>query len=103
MSFKSDPPDAILVITDLRDGKDLHVGTTPFTIFLKRGAGFFKNSKFKIMIEKPGYRREDILLEGSLFPPRWYIVDPLTAVRWTLDPEEINVTLKKHGAFPRLP
>lgn len=111
VTFTSDPSEAILVITDLRDGKDIHIGTTPFTASLKRGAGYFKSAKFKIMIEKPGYRREDILLEGTPngwylagnivfgWPIGWLIVDPLTGAMWTLDPEGINVTLKKQGAF----
>lgn len=114
LSFKSDPGDARLVITDLREGKDIHVGATPFTMSLKRGDGYFKKSKFKVAIEKPGYRKEELVLEGA--PNGWYIrgnlvfggligwliVDPATGAMWTLDPDDINVTLRKEGAF-RLP
>lgn len=110
VTFRSEPPEAKLIITDVREGKDIHVGTTPFTTSLKRGAGYFKYGKYKVTIEKPGYRREEVLLEGS--PGGWYlagnlvfggligwfIVDPATGAMWTLDPEEVNVTLKKEGA-----
>ena len=111
VTFRSDPSDAKLTITDLREGKDIHVGTTPITTSLKRGAGYFKKSKYKITIEKPGYRREEVLLEGTpggwylggnlLFGGLigWFIVDPATGAMWTLDPDDINVTLKKEGAF----
>lgn len=111
MSFKSDPSEARLVITDLREGKDIHVGTTPATTSLKRGAGYFSKSKYKVTVEKRGYRKEEIVVEGS--PNAWYIlgnlvfggligwliVDPATGAMWTLDPEDVSVTLKKEGAF----
>ena len=111
VSFRSDPAEARLIITDLREGKDIHVGTTPFTTSLRRGAGYFQKSEYKVRLEKPGYRREEILLEGT--PSVWYvlgnfifggligwlIVDPVTGAMWTLDPEEVNVTLQKDEAF----
>jgi len=111
VTLRSDPPEARLIITDVREGKDIHIGTTPFTTSLKRGAGYFTKAKYKVTIEKPGYGREEVLLEGS--PGGWYllgnlvfggligwfIVDPATGAMWTLDPEEVNVSLKKQGAF----
>jgi hypothetical protein len=114
VSFKSDPTEAKLVITDLRDGKDIHSGTTPFTTSLKRSAGYFQKAKYKIAVDKPGYQREEVMVEGT--PNGWYIggnfmfggligwliVDPLTGGMWTLDPEDVNVTLKKaSAAVPR--
>lgn len=111
VTFKSDPSEARLTIADVREGKEIHVGTTPFTTSLKRGAGYFKKAKYKVTIEKPGYRKEEVALEGT--PGGWYIagnlvfggligwliVDPATGAMWTLDPDEVNVTLKKEGAF----
>jgi len=110
VSFESNPSDARLVITDVREGKDVYVGSTPFTTSLKRGAGYFKKAKYKVTMEKPGYKKEEVLLEGS--PNGWYlagnlvfggligwlVVDPLTGAMWTLDPEAVNVTLKRAGA-----
>lgn len=111
VSFKSDPTEARMMVVDVRAGKEIHAGTTPFTTSLKRGAGYFKYAKYKVIVEKPGYRKEEIMLEGSA--NGWYIggnlifggligyliVDPLTGAMWTLDPEEVNVTLKKEGAL----
>lgn len=111
VTFKSEPPEAKLVITDVRQGKDIHVGQTPLTTSLKRGAGYFKKAKYKITVEKPGYVTEEVMLEGT--PGGWYlagnlliggligwfIVDPATGAMWTLDPEDVQVTLKKVEAF----
>ena len=111
VTFKSEPPEAKLTITDVREGKDIHVGTTPTTTSLKRGAGYFSKSKYKVTIEKPGYRKEEVMLEGTpggwylagnlLFGALigWFIVDPATGAMWTLDPDEVNVTLKKEESF----
>jgi hypothetical protein len=111
VTFKSDPSEAKLIITDVREEKNIHVGTTPFTTSLKRGAGYFKKARYKVTVEKPGYGKEEVALEGT--PGGWYlagnllfggligwlIVDPATGAMWTLDPEEVNVSLKKEGAF----
>lgn len=32
----------------------------------------------------------------------WFIVDPATGAMWTLDPEDVQVTLKKIEAFREL-
>lgn len=110
VTLRSEPPEARLIITDVREGKDIHIGTTPFTTSLKRGAGFFTYGKYKVTIEKPGYGREEVPLEGNLNAwyllgnlvfgglIGWLIVDPATGAMWTLYPEEVNVTLKKEGA-----
>lgn len=111
VTFISDPAEARLVITDVRQEKEIHVGTTPFTTSLKRGAGYFKKAKYKVIIEKPGYSKEEVALEGT--PNGWYlagnlllggvigwlIVDPATGAMWTLDPEDVMVTLKKEEAL----
>jgi len=69
VTLRSDPPEARLIITDVREGKDIHIGTTPFTTSLKRGAGYFTKAKYKVTIEKPGYGREEVLLAAVLFSP----------------------------------
>src|SRR5712691_1980479 len=111
VSFTSEPSDAKVVITDIRQAKQIQVGSTPFTTTLKRGAGYFKKAKYKITIEKPGYQTEAIVLEGT--PGGWYIggnllfgggmgwliVDPATGAMWTLEPADMNVTLKKTTAL----
>ena len=54
VSFNSEPSEAKVVITDLREGKEILVGSTPFTASLKRGAGYFKKAKYNVTVEKPG-------------------------------------------------
>ncbi len=110
VSFKSEPSDARVVITDIRQAKEVQVGLTPFTATLKRGAGYFKKAKYNVTIEKPGYQTEAIVLEGT--PAGWYlggnllfggmgwlIVDPATGAMWTLEPDDVSVTLKKTTAL----
>lgn len=111
ISFQSEPPDAKVVITDIRQDKQIQVGSTPFTTTLKRGAGYFKKAKYNVTIEKPGYQTEAIVLEGT--PGGWYIggnllfgggmgwliVDPATGAMWTLEPSDVSVTLKKTTAL----
>ena len=97
------------MITDVREGKEIQVGSTPFTASLKRGAGYFKKAKYQVTFEKPGYKTEAITLEGR--PGGWYlggnvifggmgwlIVDPATGAMWTLEPNDVSVTLKKQAA-----
>src|SRR6266571_5019050 len=71
VSFKSEPSEAKVVITEVREGKEIRVGSTPFTTSLKRGAGYFKKAKYNVRFEKPGYKPETITLEGT--PGGWYI------------------------------
>jgi hypothetical protein len=111
VSFKSEPSEAKVVITDIRQGTEIKVGSTPFTATLKRGAGYFKKAKYNVTIEKPGYQTEAIVLEGT--PGGWYIggnllfgggmgwliVDPATGAMWTLEPNDVSVTLKKTTAL----
>ena len=109
VSFKSEPSEAKVVITEVREGKEIRVGSTPFTTSLKRGAGYFKKAKYQVTFEKPGYKTEAITLEGT--PGGWYlggnllvggmgylIVDPATGAMWTLEPNDVSVTLKKQAA-----
>ena len=106
VSFRSEPSDAKVVITDVRQAKEVQVGSTPFTATLKRGAGYFKKAKYNVTFEKPGYQTEAIVLEGT--PGGWYIggnfvvggmgwliVDPATGAMWTLEPNDVKVILKK--------
>lgn len=112
ISIKSNPSDAKLLVYDVRKGGDEIINAkTPFTATLKRGAGFFKKAKYKVVIEKEGYKTKEILLEGS--PNGWYIlgnlafggligwliVDPATGSMWTLLPEDINPDLAEEISF----
>lgn len=111
ISFKSNPSDAKLIVYNVREGSEIINATTPHTATLKRGAGYFKKSRYRVVIERAGYKTEEILIEGA--PNGWYIggniifggligwliVDPATGAMWTLDPEEIDVNLKATEAL----
>ncbi len=111
VSFKSEPSEAKVVIIDVREGREVRVGSTPFTTSLKRGAGYFKKARYNVTFEKSGYQTEAVTLEGA--PGGWYIggnllfgghigwliVDPATGAMWTLEPADVTVTLKKQGAL----
>lgn len=105
VEMKSKPSGAKLVVYDQRTGDQIINATTPHTASLKRGAGYFKKAKYKIIVEKDGYITKEIALEGS--PNGWYIggnfifggligwflVDPATGSMWTLRPEDVNAEL----------
>lgn len=107
VTFKSSPSDAKLFVYNVREGSEIINATTPHTATLKRGAGYFKKAKYRVVIEKAAHKKEEILLEGA--PNGWYIggniifggligwliLDPATGAMWTLDPEEINVNLSR--------
>lgn len=106
VTIKSTPSGAILKVYDIRTDSQISTGATPQTISLKRGAGYFKKGKYRIVAEKEGVGKKEFILEGS--PNGWYIggnlifggligwliVDPLTGAMWTLEPEEVNIDIK---------
>jgi len=110
LSFKSEPPAAKVVVTDLNTNKDVHTANTPFTVSLKRGAGYFKSAKYRAVFEMPGYDKQEVVIEGK--PGGWYAggnllfghlgwvyVDPATGAMWTLEPNDVSVTLKRRTAL----
>ncbi len=97
-------------------GENVHVGTTPVTLTLMRGAGYFKPEVYTVSLSKDGYARKDLTITGSL--SGWYIgnilfggligmlaVDPVTGAMYTF-PESVSGTLdasaKVSGAAPSL-
>jgi hypothetical protein len=109
VSFTSEPTGARVVVTDLRKNLDVQSGTTPFQATLKRGAGWFKEARYKVTVEQAGFKKEEVTLEGRR--SGWYIgnlligdlfgylvVDPLTGGMWVLEPGDVKVVLKKDAA-----
>lgn len=111
--IKSNPEGSNTVIIDMRSGNKVSEGTTPFIARLERGAGYFKKAKYKVIFEKIGYSRKEMLLEGSASnwyiygnlcwlsgaPIGWLIVDPITGAMWTLEPDDINMDLDRKSSF----
>lgn len=109
--IKSNPSDASLKIVNLRDGNAIYAGKTPYTATLERGAGYFKKSRYNVIVEKEGCQPKEILIEGS--PSGWYIlgnlvfggligwliVDPITGAMWTLSPSDVSLNLETKAAL----
>jgi len=107
--FKTDPPDAKVMVTDLRNGNIVANTKTPQVIMMQKGAGYFKSGKYNATFEKDGYDKKEFKLEGSINGwylagnlifgglIGWLIVDPMTGAMWNIDPEEVSVLLNPKG------
>jgi len=108
VSMASVPPAASVTVYD-GAGKIIGQGSTPCTLSLKRGEGFFKSANYRVLLEKTGYAPHTVSIEGRL--DGWYIagnlvfggligwliVDPATGAMWTLKPDEVSVALGQGG------
>lgn len=103
MTFQSTPEYSNITILN-RAGSKIHVGQSPVTVNLKRGAGFFKPEKYQVTFEKEGYESKTITVSSSI--NGWYvgnilfggwigllIVDPATGAMYTLGSKEKNIVL----------
>lgn len=102
VEFSSVPDGAMMTITN-RAGEPVHSGTTPSTVTLKRGAGYFKSEAYTVNMKKDGFadvsQRIDSQVSG------WYIanlmlggllgmliIDPATGGMYNF-PETVKGTL----------
>jgi hypothetical protein len=103
VSISSEPAGAVVTITNLA-GERVHVGETPVTLKLKRGAGYFKSEVYTLTFAKPGFAPEQLTLRGST--NGWYFgnlliggligmlaVDPVTGAMYSL-PKSVSATLQ---------
>jgi hypothetical protein len=108
ITFKSVPDGASVTVTD-RFGQHVNTSTTPSTLQLKRGAGYFKSQNYEVTINMPGYQSMTVHVTSSL--NGWYwgnillggligmlIVDPITGSMYALNPKETSVTLTEQHA-----
>lgn len=107
LQLNTDPQGAKVTIVDMKKGGTVMNAETPCVATLQRGNGYFSSAKYKIVFEKEGYDRREILLDGNangwyvggniLFGGLigWLIVDPLTGAMWTLEPEAVTERLSK--------
>jgi len=104
VTFTSVPESASIEIKN-RKGKKIHSGQTPFTVSLKKGAGYFKPEKYEITFSKAGYQSKTVEVTGTL--RGWYlgnilfggligilIVDPFTGAMFRLAPKDVNAVLE---------
>ncbi len=103
ITISSTPSDVDITITDRR-GRDIYHGTTPASLTLKSGDGFFQKADYLVGFEKAGYDRRIVPIHFKL--DGWYfgnilfggligllIVDPATGAMYKLDTEFVNETL----------
>lgn len=102
VTIKSVPEGAAVSVTN-RAGTKIHSGTTPITLTLNRGAGYFTPETYTIVVTKDGFSRKEMIISGTL--NGWYIgnivfggligmlaVDPLTGAMYAL-PDDVSTTL----------
>ncbi len=98
----STPPDASFEVVN-KDGDIVQTGSTPSTVTLKSGRGYFKGQTYDLKFKKSGYADKVVTLDSSL--SGWYwgnlliggvigmlVVDPLTGAMYKL-PEEGSTDL----------
>lgn len=102
--FDSDPQGATLTVKD-RAGTLYFQGTTPTTVALKPGAGYFRSANYSISFSKPGYKTETVSLPATINSAYivgnfffggwlgWLVIDPATGAMWTLPKKTIFKTL----------
>ncbi|WLQ16223.1 hypothetical protein O5O45_09880 [Hahella aquimaris] len=102
LAIESHPSQAQFVITN-KNGDAIHSGTTPETVTLQSGSGYFSSEKYKIRFSKAGFHEKEVEVNTTL--DGWYfgnillggligllVVDPITGAMWKL-PEKSEVTL----------
>ena len=103
LTFKSVPDTANITITN-KSGEKIHTSSTPATVTLKRGNGYFKPAGYEITFSKEGFQTKTVQVKATV--NGWYIaniifggligfliVDPATGAMYTLSPGDINSVL----------
>lgn len=103
LTFKSVPDTANITITN-KSGEKIHTSSTPATVTLKRGNGYFKPAGYEITFSKEGFQTKTVQVKATV--NGWYIaniifggligfliVDPATGAMYTLSPSDINSVL----------
>lgn len=99
----SSAPEGASFTVQNRAGQTIHTGTTPSTVTLKSGAGYFKGETYSIVFHKDGFADQKVALNTSL--NGWYwgniifggligmlAVDPATGAMYRL-PANAQATL----------
>ena len=106
VAIDSVPSEASVVVLD-EMGAKVFDSTTPSTVTLKKGKGYFKKKSYTVEIDKDGYQPQVVeltghangwyiggnLLFGGLIG--WLIVDPMSGAMYTLSPKAVGTQLHK--------
>lgn len=95
VTISSEPSGAGITIRN-DSGQTIYAGTTPTTVNLNAGAGYFKGENYTVIFKKDGYSAFTGSIKRKLDP--WYfgniffggfigmlIVDPATGAMWKLE------------------
>jgi hypothetical protein len=99
-----------------QESAPIQTGVTPAMLHLKRGAGWFRPMRYRVVVHKDGFEPEDLALPTSVNANYWWnlgmtpiifgwpvvamvIVDPLTGAMYDVDLPRA-VTLRKSPAPP---
>lgn len=106
VAINSSPSNAYFVVKN-KKGIEINSGTTPTTLVLESGAGFFSAASYTIVMKKEGYTEQVVEIKATL--DGWYIgnilfggiiglliVDPATGAMWKL-PEVQYISLGNKG------
>jgi hypothetical protein len=104
LNIRSNPDQASVTITDEK-GTKIFEGKTPTTVSLGKKKGYFSGKKYSVKFCKDGCNDQTVTIDTKL--TGWYfgniifggligilIVDPATGGMWTLDTNELDVTLE---------
>lgn len=108
VTIHSAPQEGAAVTVTNRAGQTVHNGTTPLTLTLARGAGYFKGESYTIRLKKPGFADKEITITPTV--SGWYIgnilfggligmlgVDPATGGMYVF-PDTVTGTLDPAAA-----
>lgn len=97
VAVSSEPSGATVMIKN-KQGVEIHKGTTPFTVTLPSGQGYFGPGDYILDYQMEGYQPKHTVMQAGL--NGWYIgniifggaigfliVDPLTGAMWKLPPQ----------------
>lgn len=105
LNIRTAPDQAGVIVTD-EDGVKVFEGKTPTIITLEKKKGYFSGKTYNVTITKEGFSNHNVtvntrlggwylggnLILGGLIG--WLIVDPASGAMWTLDTNEIDITLQ---------
>ena len=110
VSIDTNPTGAQVSITD-KKGKEIFKGTSPATVKLKAGAGYFSRAEYQVRLSSPGFDEKIVPVTFKL--NGWYlgniliggligmlIVDPASGAMWRIDNNDnIYETLRASTAL----
>jgi len=105
VGISSTPPAAKIKVTN-KDGRIISDSSTPISLTLDSGNGYFSRAEYHVRFEKDGYLPHEEVIRSSF--NGWYvgnilfggligflIVDPISGAMWEIDDLNLNPALAK--------